>query len=265
MNIKSVKLIYFSPTGTTKKVMEAIAQGLQFHEVEHRDLTSREATKIARIMNGELAVIGAPVYAGRLPKDMIPRLRTIRGNGAPAVVVVVYGNRAYEDALLELRDVASEAGFKPVAAGAFIGEHSYSTKQTPVAVGRPDQDDLRKAGEFGKMIAEKMRNLQELAASVPLQVPGNYPYKQGSALSGISPVTQEAICTKCGECEAVCPTGAISMKDTIQTDRSACIRCCACVKSCPTGARVMEEPRIKQVAEQLSMNCRSRKEPEMYI
>ena len=40
----------------------------------------------------------------------------------PAVLVVVYGNRAYDDALLELSDIATGAGFVPLAAGAFVGE-----------------------------------------------------------------------------------------------------------------------------------------------
>lgn len=266
MNINSVKLIYFSPTQTTRKIIEGIAGAVQIDSVEHVDLTPSEArTRKFAEMHSELAIIGSPVYSGRLPTDMISRLRRLKGNGAPAVIVVVFGNRAYEDALLELRDIVWEAGFKPVAAAAFIGKHSFSNNATPIAVGRPDMEDLRKAKEFGEMIHEKMRNTATLDELSTLQVPGNFPYKERGGLSNISPVTDETVCTKCEKCASVCPTAAITVRDTVLTDRSLCIRCCACVKTCSIGARVMEDPRIRQVAEQLSMNCRKRKEPETFM
>src|SRR3990172_6317137 len=172
MNINSAKLIYFSPTQTTRKIIEGIARGIRIGTVEHVDLTPPDARmrKLAE-MHDELAIIGSPVYSGRLPTDAVSRLRRLKGNDAPAVIVVVYGNRAYEDALSELRDLAIEAGLKPVAAGAFIGEHSYSTDATPIAVRRPDAEDLIKAKEFGTMIHEKMRTIRALDELPPLLVP----------------------------------------------------------------------------------------------
>lgn len=266
MDINSLKLIYFSPTGTTKRIIEGISQGVQIATVEHIDLTPPDARmrKLAE-MHDELAIIGSPVYIGRLPTDVIPRLRRCKGNDTPAVIVVVYGNRAYEDALLELRDLVLEAGFKPVAAGAFIGEHSLSSSAMPIAAGRPDGEDLRKAKKFGKMIHEKMRNMRTLDEMLPLQVPGNFPYTEQPLMPKISPVTKEIVCIKCEKCASVCPTAAITVKDTVVTDPSVCIRCCACIKNCPTGARIMEDPRIRQKAEQLFVNCRRRKEPETYF
>ena len=266
MRIASVKLIYFSPTRTTAKVLETIAQGIKIVPDEHFDFTlpSARMLKIAELSN-ELAIIGSPVYAGRLPTDVVSRFRRLKGNGAPAVIVVVYGNRAYEDALLELRDRVVELGFTPIAAGAFIGEHSYSNSVTPVAVGRPDVEDLIKAEEFGRMIHEKINNMRKLDEMVPLKVPGNFPYKELKMLSGIAPVTHETICSKCGTCSSVCPTAAIEVEDSVVSDSSLCVRCCACIKSCPTGARTMEDPRVKQLGEWLTTNCIMRKEPEVYL
>lgn len=266
MDINSTKLIYFSPSKTTRKVIEGISQGLQVVNVEHVDLTLSDAAIQKRsVFSDDLAVIGAPVYSGRLPGVAISRLRKLTGNGAPAVIVVVYGNRAYEDALLELMDVALEAGFKPIAAGAFIGEHSFSTNLTPIAVGRPDVEDLGKAKAFGKMVREKMINVQALDQLVPLRVPGDFPYKELRMLSDISPAIHEVLCTRCKQCISVCPTAAINLDDPTLTDKSTCIRCCACVKSCPVGAKTMDDPRIKQGAEQLSVNCAIRKESEIYL
>jgi len=216
-------------------------------------------------MHAELVLIGVPVYGGRLSVDAISRLRRFRGNYAPAVIAVVYESKAYEDALLELGDFALEMGVRPFAARAFIGEHSYSNNATPIAVGRPDLEDLTKAKEFGRKIHEKIRNMQRLGDMPALQVPGNFPYKERGLLSDISPVTQEAACVKCGMCASVCPMAAITVRNTVVTDRSVCIRCCACIKNCSTGARRMEDLRIRQMAERVSLNCLKRKEPETYM
>ena len=60
---------------------------------------------------GTPLLVVMPVYGGRLPAIAVQRLREIRGNDSPAIAVVVYGNRAYDDALLELRDVLTANGF----------------------------------------------------------------------------------------------------------------------------------------------------------
>jgi ferredoxin len=266
MDINSATLIYFSPTQTTRRVIEAISEGLGVRNLECVDLTLPAAeVQEPPFIHGDLAVIGFPVYGGRLPTVAVSRLRRLKSNGVPAAIIAVYGNRAYEDALIELRDVSLEIGFKPVAAGAFVGEHSYSTSFTPVAVGRPDAEDIEKAMALGKMIREKMTTVRALDQTGLLQVPGTFPYKELRTLSDISPVTQATLCTKCGLCISVCPTAAIGADDPALVDKGLCIRCCACVKSCPAGAKTMDDPRIRQIAEQLSVTCTQRKEPEMYL
>ena len=148
--MKSVRIIYFSPTGTTRRVLEGIAQGLAVQTIEHIDLTSAGARRgTIREFDEGLTLIGTPVYTGRVPVQAADALHAIKTAGAPAVLVVVYGNRAYEDALLELKGIALEAGFKPLAGAAFVGEHSFSTNTIPIAAGRPDGEDLEKARSFG--------------------------------------------------------------------------------------------------------------------
>jgi ferredoxin len=262
----SVKLIYFSPTQTTRKVLEAIAGGLRTEAVTHLDLTPPDArTRVFGAFSDELAIIGAPVYGGRIPTEAATRLGRLTGNDTPAVLVVVYGNRAYEDALLELRDLALDLGFKPIAGGAFIGEHSYSTDSTPLAQDRPDKEDLRIAADFGAIIQKRMRDLSAEEELPALKVPGNHPYRDFVPWEDMSPITQERLCGRCETCVAVCPTAAITVNDTVDTDRELCIACCACVKSCPTGARVMDDPRVAEVVAWLSDKCAERKGPEEFI
>ena len=93
-----------------------------------------------------------------------------------AVIVAVYGNRAYEDALIEMKDVVTELGFKPVAAGAFVGEHSFANEEFKIANGRPDADDLDQAAAFGKNIAEKLAGVSSSELDA-IEVPGDRPYK----------------------------------------------------------------------------------------
>jgi ferredoxin len=266
MNIKSVKLIYFSPTKTTKQVLEGIAQGIQVNRIDHLDLTPPAAeTQGLGEIRDEFVMIGTPVYGGRVPMEAVKRVRRIKVNQIPAVIVVVYGNRAYEDALLELKNLTVEAGFIPAAGGAFIGEHSHSNETAPIACGRPDKEDLRKARGFGMLIRKKMRDINFPNEMPPLQVPGNFPYKARRNRQKVSPITREIVCTLCGTCATVCPTGAITVGQTVMTDPDGCISCCSCIRNCPTQARVFEAPEVKEIAERLSKYCRDRKEPEIYF
>ena len=264
MNITSTGLIFFSPTHTTKKVVEGIAQGLHASTAQYYDLTLPGAVaQTHQEVTQDLAIIGSPVYAGRLPAVMLSRFRQIKGNGRPAAIVVVYGNRAYEDALIELRDVALEIGFRPIAAGSFIGRHSYSTPDTPIAEGRPDADDMLTAHNFGKAIRETLMPGFGSQNGL-LQVPGHIPYKEIRMLSDIAPSVSQALCSRCRKCVLVCPTAAIDKEHPTDTARELCIRCCACVLACPSHARVLDDPRIKQAAEWLHANCSDREEPEIY-
>ena len=266
VNLNAVRLVYFSPTKTTQKILEGIAQGTEIGTVEHLNLTLPES-KIHHLnaRQGELVLLGVPVYSGRVPREAVARLQRLEAVAIPAVIVVVYGNREFEDALLELRDLARESGFVPIAGGAFIGEHSYANDTTPIANGRPDSDDLLKAREFGLEIRKKIKNIDSLENVPQLTVPGNIPYRKRSNPAEISPSTRSELCTLCKTCASVCPVGAITVDETVETDKLACILCCACVKNCPTGARVVEEPMLIQMAQWLSTNCQTRKEPEIFI
>jgi ferredoxin len=266
MEFSTGKLIYFSPTQTTKKIVMSIAQRFSFARIEEYDLTPPGTdARVFSEIGAELTILGTPVYAGRVPKEAVKRLRPIKAHGTPAIIVVVYGNREFEDALLELNDIAVEQGFTPVAAGAFIGEHSYATLENPIAYGRPDEADLQKAGNWGELIIQKLRRFSSLEDLPFIKVPGNFPYKERMPGSNESPITQERLCTLCGTCASVCPIGAIVVTDTVIIEPGQCLLCQACVKNCPTGARITDVPRIKQVAQWLYTNCSQRKEPALFL
>ena len=266
MEGKQVKLIYFSPTGTTQKVLESIAQGIASEDVEHINLTlPKGSQQQIPPFADELVILGAPVYGGRLPVEAIARFKKLKAGNTLAILVVVYGNREFEDALLELKNLAIELGFQPIAAGAFIAEHSFATKDVPIANGRPDELDVAKAMHFGAKIMDKIKMLQSPAGRMEVEIPGRFPYASGGVRAmAVTPVSKEDICTVCGMCASVCPTAAISINGRVATEIELCIRCCACIKNCPTGARVMEDSTLKNIAKWLNDNCSTRKEPQVF-
>lgn len=265
MKIKKIRLISFSPTRTSKRVIDAIASGIGNIPADTVDLTYPDAVSALQIGADELAVIGVPVYAGRVAPLAAKRLAAIKGNNSPAVIVVIYGNREFEDALFELKDIAENAALIPLAAGAFIGEHSFSGPATPVGAGRPDAVDLAVANAFGVKISEKIAGIEDVATGPEVRVPGNHPYKDGVGPMPVTPKVIEAKCTQCGICLSTCPTGAIALNSQIAIDKELCIFCCACIKNCPEEALMIDAEPIKQKRQWLYENCTERKEPKLYL
>lgn len=264
MEFKSTKMVYFSPTKTTKKVLESIAYGLGIAKVVDYDLTCpQNSKKDITTFKDELVIIGLPVHAGRLPVVAVERFKRLKASNTLAIIVVVYGNREFEDALLELKNLTTELGFIPIAAGAFIAEHSYSTSETPIAEGRPDILDIQKTMDFALKIKDKIKTIS--TSKIDLEVPGNFPYKDAMPLNTVAPVVNKNLCDLCGSCIDICPTEAIFSKGSIETNAHLCIRCCACVKSCPNEARVIEDTNWKAIGARLNANCSTRKEPQVFL
>jgi len=253
-------LIYFSPTGTTQKTLTSIARGLDAKSVLHYDLTQPNS-HFEDVLTDGVAIVGIPVYAGRVPEVCLQRIQTITAKGLPCVLVALYGNREFEDALVELRDIAVSQGFNVIAAAAFIGEHSYSTAQSPIAAGRPNAQDLKLAEQFGRQVAAKIARGNP---GTP-EIDGTVPYKERVPLGGVAPETDRERCTLCGRCEQVCPTGAIKVTDVVTTEADKCVMCCACVKICEEAARLFNHPRIAERRALLVQHCSQPKAPKVFI
>ena len=173
MKFNRVWAVYFSATGTTQKLVTAVADNLSKKlEVpcESFDFTLPEERKAPKSFEADdLVVFGTPVYAGRVPNVLLKYLATLEGGGAAAVPLVLYGNRDYDDALIELRDILEKTGFHTLTAGAFIGEHSFSDL---LAAGRPDEQDMEKAREFAGLTYEKAAAITNIQDVLPVHVKG---------------------------------------------------------------------------------------------
>ena len=265
MDIKKVHLIYFSPTRTTKQVLQYLADGFSDVEVVHIDITYPDSDFVLDIPANELAIFGVPVYGGRVAQVALARLKNIKTTGAPAIIVAVYGNREFEDALIELKDLVEVHGFKPLAACTFIGEHSFSEPAALIAPGRPDAEDIKTAKHYGMTIQNHLQKANVLEEMITVDVPGNVPYKKGVGSIPFTPEIDDSICTQCGECLPVCPTGAITLVNSVKIDMGTCIFCCSCKKSCPETAIAIVAPPIRRKMEILSHKSMGRKEPQLFL
>jgi ferredoxin/menaquinone-dependent protoporphyrinogen IX oxidase len=266
MNIQTVKLAYFSPTGTTRSIVQAIAHGLNQGPTEHFDVTQPNARKEQIQTSGnDLLVVAVPVYVGRVPALLGEWLQAIRVDNTPTICIVVYGNRDYDDALLELKDTIKKKGGIPIACAAFIGEHSFSSPDTPIAVSRPDSNDLQYAEQFGREIAEQLQSISALDQISDIKIPGKYPYKVSEGLLSVDFVATSDKCTQCGVCAESCPVNAIDYENYALIDKEKCILCCACIKYCPENAKAMKEGVVKDIARRIGGMCKARKEPEFFL
>ncbi|MBI9101726.1 MAG: 4Fe-4S dicluster domain-containing protein [Spirochaetales bacterium] len=274
MSTKKIREIYFSPTNTGRIIADAFSSSFNLIP-SSLDLTRDKGMGEHTVLADELAVFALPVYGGRLPAIAVERMKRVHGTGGPAVLLVLYGNRHYDDALLELKDLAEDQGFSAVAGGAFIGEHSYSNSTAPVAEGRPDKKDLSLAAEFGVSVQKKLgllsspderKDLKGLKVFQPPVIPGNSPYKTWTPPEGIAPETADTTCILCGKCVAACPVDAVKIEaEQVKTAAASCIMCSGCVKSCAVGSRSWNDPDIQKISDWLVATCISRREPELFL
>lgn len=231
---KNLKVLYFSPTNGTKKIVKSIAQSINA-DYDEFDITlpQNRVNKIT-FSSDDLVIIGMPTYAGRVPKLLHNYLNGITGQDTLAVFIATYGNRDYEDALLEHYDIFTSKGFIGLGAAAFVTEHSSTNK---LAAGRPDADDLKAASDFGREISKRLKEITSEDDLKTLSLPGNRPYVvKNIAMPVMVPETNKK-CVTCGICAEHCPVSAINFSDCRTIDPSKCIKCNSCVKRCPLNAK----------------------------
>lgn len=248
--------IVFSPTGGTKKVADCLTGALEGDAIIVDLTDSRRDLDAVSLTEADVAVISVPSYGGRVPAVAVERLGQVHGNGARAVLVCVYGNRAYEDTLVELEDAAKQAGFRVIAAVAAIAEHSIARQ---FAAGRPDAQDALRLTDFAKQIQRKLSGAQDSQPAIP----GNRPYKKAGGAGMVPKPTRE--CTRCGVCAEQCPVQAIDREDPKKVDEKACISCMRCIAVCPQSARKLNSVMLSAANLMLRKVCSERRECELFL
>lgn len=251
----NIHQITFSPTGGTRRVSDYICEGIDAKPLVTDLCVKEEQIRLPDIHEEDLVIIAMPVFAGRVPALAVERLKRIQSNHAKCAVVAVYGNRAYDDALLEMQDVATEMGFRVVAAVSAVAEHSIARVY---AAGRPDAEDRKELAAFGAAIINKAEGMDVYK---PLALPGNRPYRA----SNVRPFpTADERCTGCGTCQELCPADAIPADNIRNINKDACTSCMRCLSVCPTQARNIG-PVEKMVTDKLKTLCATRKGNELFV
>ena len=254
-HIMNIHQITFSPTGGTQQVSNILCQGIGTVNVVTDLCVKTSDLRLPNINENDIIVIAMPVFAGRVPTLAVERLRKVEPHNARCVVIAVFGNRAYDDALLEMQDVATEMGFRVIATVAAVAEHSIIRKY---GKGRPDADDAETLRHFGEEI---LRKAEDNNFSMP-RVPGKHPYKHGGKVP--HPKGRRG-CNHCGICANQCPTDAIPLSNPKKVDSAKCISCMRCVSVCPTGARSIGAVMNFLATQGLKKVCATRKDNELYI
>ena len=249
--------VYFSATYTTRRIVEHVTSRIS-EEVTAYDITNDDIADDIFIPKNELLIVGIPVYSGRVPVLAQQRLEHFKGEGTRAVAIAVYGNRDYDDALLELSDILSKNGFQVLSAGAFIAQHSIFPK---VGAHRPDTEDFHQMNVF----ADETKKIlgKDAAKLLPIHIRGNRPYK----IPGSIPIYPSGTksCMECGKCATLCPTQAIPRTHPQMVDETKCIKCGRCIVVCPTHSRRFKGFKYLLASFKFYHAYKERKEPEMFF
>lgn len=243
--------IIFSPTGGTEKVARLLGQQWSENPVKIDLSNAKTDFSKCEISPENMVLVAMPSFGGRAPAVAIERLKQIAGNGAKCTLVCVYGNRAYEDTLVEMEDAAKECGFRVVAAIAAVAEHSILPQY---ATGRPDASDEKQLADFAAKIAVKDSEITS--------IPGNRPYKKSGGAGLVPKPTKN--CVKCGLCAEKCPVQAIDPA-SFAADPKLCIGCMRCMKQCPKDARKVNGLMVSIAGMAIKKACSVRKENELYL
>lgn len=274
----SVQCLYFSPTGSTRKIVETVAMGTGMPVKTPLNITTpQDRISFSGQIDGDLLIVGVPVYTGRIPSFVLSPLSQVDGAGRWALPIAVCGNVRMGNCLTELCASLKQQNFNIPAAGNFIAQHSFACNDFPIAKGRPDEDDLCKAEEFGRQVAEKIaRNPEDITC-----VYGRYLYIRmyvscSTEITGFEKLSEHhrptirvaeqdtSLCNHCGECAKVCPTGSID-PESYRIEDETCIRCFACTSACPTGAKVKVVEPLEQLAAWFRHRSKERGEPLLFL
>ncbi len=293
--------IYFSPTGGTKKAGEYLTQSWR-KDVEEINLSDygKDFSQI-KFCEEDVCYVSVPSFGGRVPTVATERITQMKGYGAKAVAVCVYGNRAYEDTLLELTDTLTARGFSCVAGTAAIAEHSIMHGAKAVAVcvygNRAYEDTLLELTDTltargfscvagtaaiaehsimhqfasGRPDKEDKNELLEFGGKIRKKIEQFQEYEdlhipgncpyKKLGVSSMIPQSGDG-CINCKICARECPVAAIEPEEPQKTNADRCIACMHCIAICPEHARKLNPEAVAALTERVKDACQGPEEPQ---
>ncbi|MDD2960949.1 MAG: 4Fe-4S binding protein [Muribaculaceae bacterium] len=232
MEYKAVNLIYFSACGTTEKIINTVASNILIDTKKRFSLLNLDVTNDILLPSDEIAIFAIPVYSGRVPQVVGNKIKHFKGSHTPAIIITVYGNRDFDDALIELNDIVSANNFYVISAAAFIARHSIFPI---VGNGRPNDNDISIIKDFAKNSYNFLLNPNFYSTTVPLNINGNHKYREIKKIP-LNPKTSNR-CNLCNLCVNQCPVQAIDANNPKKINKKLCISCAHCISICPMKAK----------------------------
>lgn len=251
--------VYFSPTGSTEKIVNNIMEELS--ESAHKIDITMPSSKLNALQFNEddFVLVGIPVYSGRVPRLAKTTIERMKGKGTAVALVASYGNRHFDDSLLELKTMLEANGFLVIAAAAFVTEHSVVRK---FGAGRPDGEDIQEIDNFAEKLKNKLKQWDK-ESHEPIKVDGNPSYREYKSI----PIKPHAssLCNQCGLCAKSCPAGAIPADKPQRTDKTLCVTCMRCISLCPQKARGFYWIQKVLAEKSIAKLCQGRKENKLFF
>ena len=271
MLVNTASIIYFSATGTTKRILDEILEGMEIEKRNIIDLSKKIYPGESKIViNEDIIIIGAPIHYNKIPKLILPALNSLKAKGQPVFLVTVYGNVNKGIGLRELYEISENIGCQVIGGANFIAEHSLSHETYEIAHGRPDIDDLKVARSLGKKIIETLascdsiENVPKHSFSEKLGFFSRMFSNIGIKFISKQPKIDKLLCKNCKICVEICPTNAIDF-DSLEINENNCIRCFACAKNCPNDARKIELKMKSMIKFYFKKAHVMRREPEIFF
>ncbi|MGI6580346.1 MAG: 4Fe-4S binding protein [Saccharofermentanales bacterium] len=285
MKIKNVYTIFFSPAGSTKNIACLVGDGIadklavSNHEIDFT--LPQQRLHEYHFTESDLVVFAMPVYAGRIPNKILPFVQSLfLGDNTPVILISVFGNRNFDEALMELKIELEKQNFNAIAAAAIVSRHVFSEK---IAKNRPDRQDLQEIQQFitdvTQLITDTKENpqnqeTQSKTQATKLDLPGHDPVGPYYTPLGINgepvhflkakPETDLSLCIDCKACAKACPMGSISIDD-VSSVPGICIKCQACIKICPTNAKYFANPDFSSHIKMLEKNYSARADNHFFL
>ncbi len=242
----NVTIIYFSQTGNTRKVAEAMAEAFQESDHVVRTLPMKITTP-QDAASADLIGVGAPCFSSQAPTPVKAFLRTMPPLDKKRAFVFATSGGAPGRVLYDLTNLLRSKGAD--VAGGFLtrGELHHPA---PCLIGRmpnrPNPEDLAHARRFAAAVAKHVSAGR--SGPVAESRPDAFRTKRGfynlvamlstdGFLRLVLPEPKPAPprCNKCQWCVHECPMHNITLQPyPVLDDR--CIRCYRCLTGCPQKA-----------------------------
>ena len=226
---KSLKIVYFSPTDTTKNIVNKVASEMALPIIKEFNLTNYEYNNFKYTFNeNDVILLGSPVYGARIPKTAKNRFNGLTGSNSKIVLVLTYGNVHYDYSPIEFYEMIKNKGFTIIGIGVFSVRHNVFKN---IGLNRPNEQDYKEIKQFSQNLVEKInRNTNK---NIEIKWEGSF---GENPKYPVRPKGNKN-CQKCGLCIKLCPENAIEPTDPRKTIKDKCAFCTRCIKYCPNRAR----------------------------